>query len=55
MNFSKGTQHGFDLMPALFVVLFAFIAVAMVEFLASWPAAERGLLIFEKTCPIYAK
>jgi len=54
MNFSKGTQRGFDLMPALFVVLFAFVSVAVLEFFNAWPAAERGLLIFERTCPIYS-
>jgi hypothetical protein len=43
-----------DFMPALFVVLFAFVLVASLQFFGSWSAAERGLLIFEKACPIYA-
>ncbi len=24
------------------------------EFFGSWPAAQHGLLMFEKACPIYA-
>jgi hypothetical protein len=49
-----GVNMRIDLMPALFVVLVAFVLVASLQFFGSWPAAERGLLIFEKACPIYA-
>lgn len=54
MNLDKRTQRGLDFTPALFAVLFAFVAMASVQFVGGWPAAERGLLLFEKTCPIYA-
>ena len=41
-------------MPALFTILIAFVAVGAFEFFGSWPAAQHGLLIFEKACPIYS-
>jgi hypothetical protein len=54
MDFGKKISQGIDFMPALFVVLFAFAAIGLFQFWSSWPAAERGLVIFEKACPIYA-
>lgn len=54
MNFGKKISQGIDLMPALFVVLSAFVAIGLFQFWSSWPAAERGLVIFEKACPIHA-
>ncbi|MFZ1017694.1 MAG: hypothetical protein WAN39_07485 [Candidatus Cybelea sp.] len=54
MNFKNRFARGFDLMPALFTVLIAFVAVGAFEFFGSWPAAQHGLLIFEKACPIYS-
>jgi hypothetical protein len=54
MNLGKKLAQGIDLMPALFVVLFAFVAVGLFQFWGSWPTAERGLVIFEKACPIHA-
>jgi hypothetical protein len=53
MNFAKRISDGIDLMPALFVVLLAFVAIGSFQFWSSWPAAERGLVIFERACPIY--
>ncbi|MBV8148218.1 MAG: hypothetical protein JO092_03915 [Candidatus Eremiobacteraeota bacterium] len=47
-------SHGIDLTPALFGVLVAFVAIGVFQFWSSWPAAERGLVHFEKACPIYA-
>jgi hypothetical protein len=50
-----GTTRGFNFVPALLAVaLFAFGGVEAFDFLHSWHSAERGLLIFEKACPIYA-
>jgi hypothetical protein len=45
----------FDFTPALFAILALFVAVGMYQFLGSWPGGERGLLSFEKACPIYEK
>ena len=54
MNVTQGPPRGFDFTPALFAILFAFVAVGAFEFFGSWPAAHHGLLMFEKACPIYA-
>jgi|HubBroStandDraft_1064217.scaffolds.fasta_scaffold1271707_2 hypothetical protein len=44
----------FDLLPALFTVaILAFVGFAGLDVLRSWPGAEHGLLIYERTCPIY--
>ena len=45
--------RGFNFMPVFLVALVAFVMVGAFQFVSSWPAAERGLVIFEKTCPIY--
>jgi hypothetical protein len=42
----------FDFMPVLLLTMLAFVAVAILQFSASWPDAQHGLLLFEKTCPI---
>lgn len=42
-----------DFMPALIVIVALFVALAVLDFTQSWPAAERGLLLFEKACPLY--
>jgi hypothetical protein len=43
----------FDLRPmALFVGLMAVFAAAALDMLHSWPGAERGLLLYERTCPL---
>lgn len=52
MKLNAGTPRGLDLMPALFLVLALFIAGGALEFFAGWPAAQRGLLIFERECPL---
>jgi len=54
MNVTQGTPRGFDFTPALFAILFAFVAVGAFEFFGSWPTAHHGLLMFEKACPIYS-
>jgi hypothetical protein len=48
-------MRGFDFTPILFAILALFVAVGIFQFLGSWPGAERGLLSFEKACPIYAR
>lgn len=54
MALQKGSSRGLDFTPALFAVLIAFVAMGAFEFFGSWPAAQHGLLMFEKACPIYA-
>lgn len=52
MKRNAETPRGLDLMPALFLVLALFIAGGALEFSGSWSAAQRGLLIFERECPL---
>jgi len=40
-------------MPALVAITLAFVVAASVQFLRDLPAGERGLLLFEKACPIH--
>jgi hypothetical protein len=48
-----GTRH-FDPVQALCAVaVFGFLTFAGLDVLRSWPAAERGMLLFERACPIY--
>jgi hypothetical protein len=47
-------MRGLDFTPALFAVALVFVSGAVFEFLRSWPGGERGLLNFEKACPIYS-
>jgi hypothetical protein len=47
-------MRGLDFTPALFAVVLLFLVGAGFEFLRSWPGGERGLLNFEKACPIYS-
>lgn len=37
----------------LIAAVLAFVVLATLEFSRSVSGAERGLLLFEKTCPIY--
>jgi hypothetical protein len=43
-----------DFTPALFGLVLAFVVIGSAQFLSSLPGAERGLLLFEKTCPIHS-
>jgi hypothetical protein len=43
-----------DFMPALVAITLAFVVVASVQFLRDLPAGGRGLLLFEKACPIHS-
>jgi hypothetical protein len=42
-------------MPALIVAVLFFAVIGSVQFLSSLPGGERGLLKFEKACPIYTR
>jgi hypothetical protein len=45
----------FDPKPfVLFVSLMAVFAAAALDMFHSWPGAERGLLLYERTCPLSA-
>jgi hypothetical protein len=43
-----------DFTPALLVAVLAFVALASAQFLNALPGGERGLLLFEKACPIHS-
>jgi hypothetical protein len=48
-----GNRH-FDPIQALCAIaVFGFLTFAGLDVLRSWPAAERGMLLFERACPIY--
>jgi hypothetical protein len=42
-----------DFTPLLLATVLAFVIVGTVQFLSSFPGGERGLLLFEKACPIH--
>ncbi|MGC2407737.1 MAG: hypothetical protein WA431_15140 [Candidatus Cybelea sp.] len=44
-----------DFTPVLLFGVLAFVAAATIQLFASLPGGERGLLQFEKACPIYDK
>jgi hypothetical protein len=41
-------------MPVLLAVVAAFVVVGSLQFMLTLPAAEHGLLLFERACPIHA-
>jgi hypothetical protein len=41
-----------DFSPALLAVALVFVVIASVQFLRDLPGGERGLLLFEQTCPL---
>jgi hypothetical protein len=43
----------FDFTPALMAIPLAFAVLGSVQFLHDLPSAERGLLLFERACPIH--
>jgi hypothetical protein len=45
--------QGIDLMPLFLAIVLAFVTVGAVQFARGLPGGERGLLLFEKACPIY--
>jgi hypothetical protein len=52
-SLSRGSWQGFDFTPVLLVTVLAFVVVALLEFSRNLPGAERGLLLFERACPIH--
>jgi hypothetical protein len=34
------------------VVMLTFVAIAVVQFSLAWAGAERGILLYEQTCPL---
>jgi len=45
---------GFDFMPLLLAIVAAFVILGSLQFAINLPGAERGLVAFEKACPIHA-
>jgi hypothetical protein len=43
-----------DFSAALLALALAFVVVASVQFLRALPGGERGLILFEKACPIHS-
>lgn len=43
-----------DLTSLLLAIPLAFVIVGSAEFLHDLPGGERGLLLFEKTCPLHS-
>lgn len=50
----KQSPHGLDLTPVLMAAVLAFVVAATVQFSLSLAGGERGLLLFERACPIYS-
>jgi hypothetical protein len=46
--------RGFDFAPLLAAVVLAFVILGSLQFWNVLPGGERGLLRFEKACPIYS-
>lgn len=47
------SSGGLDFTPPLLAIVLAFVVLAAVALSHSLPGGERGLLLFEKACPIY--
>lgn len=41
-----------DFTPAFFLVVFVFLGIAVAQFFGGLQQAERGILLYEKTCPL---
>ena len=54
MDSWKGRWRGFDFTPMLVATVLAFVVVATVQLSRTLPGGERGLLLFERACPIYS-
>jgi hypothetical protein len=53
MDSGNGWTRGFDFTPVMVVLVLVFVAVATFDLLRTLPGGERGLLLFERACPIY--
>lgn len=51
---SNELPRGIDFTPVLLAVVAAFVVIGSLQFMLTLPAAEHGLLLFEKACPIRA-
>jgi hypothetical protein len=54
MDSWKGPSRGFDFTPVLLATVLAFVVVGALQFASSLPGGERGLLLFERACPVYS-
>jgi hypothetical protein len=52
MESRTSPARGFDFTLVFAVTIVLFIALSMIQFSNSWGDAQRGLLIFEKACPL---
>lgn len=43
-----------DFTPALVAIALTFVVVGSMQFLRDLPGGERGLLLFERACPIHS-
>lgn len=50
----KGSSRGFDFTPVLVATVLLFVTFAVFQLVRSLPDGQRGLLLFEKACPIYS-
>lgn len=41
-----------DLTLVFVIVVLLFVTFAVAQFSRSWPDAQRGLLLYERTCPL---
>jgi hypothetical protein len=48
------SSRGLDFTPVLLATVLAFVVTAAFQFSRSLPGGERGLLLFERACPIYS-
>jgi hypothetical protein len=45
--------RGLDFTPALFAIVLVFVVLGTLQFSRSLAGGERGLLLFERACPIH--
>jgi hypothetical protein len=45
-------MHTRDVTPAFFLAIFVFLGIAVVQFFGGLAQAERGIVLYEKTCPL---
>jgi hypothetical protein len=48
----KPSWRGLDFTPALMTLVLAFVVIGTSQFVHNLPGGERGLLLFEKACPL---
>ncbi|MFZ0573107.1 MAG: hypothetical protein WAM02_00305 [Candidatus Cybelea sp.] len=51
---SSSPSRGFDFTPVLFAIVLAFVVAGSLQFSRSLAGGERGLLLFERACPIHS-